>query len=58
VMVGAIAKVHARNGFFLNWALTPGRGHGIEANLAYIAMAVACLLAGGGAFALDAILLR
>ena len=58
VMVGAIAKVHWPSGFFINWALTPGKGHGVEANLAYIAMAAACLLAGGGALALDPLLLR
>jgi len=57
VMVGAIAKVHGPNGFFLNWELTPRNGHGIEVHLAYIAMAVACLLAGAGALALDGILL-
>ena len=49
VMVGAIVKVHWRHGLFINWALTPDKGHGYEANLAFLAMAVACLLAGGGA---------
>ncbi len=53
VMVGAIARVHWRNGFFLNWEVTPGKGHGLEANLAFLAMAVACLIAGGGALSLD-----
>jgi putative oxidoreductase len=56
VMVGAIAKVHWPHGFFLNWSQTPDTGHGYEANLAFLAMAVACLLAGGGALALDALL--
>jgi hypothetical protein len=27
-MIGAIAKVHWPNGFFLNWELTAGKGHG------------------------------
>ena len=58
VMVGAIAKVHAKNGLFINWALTPGIGHGYEANLAYIAMAVACVIAGGGALSVDSLLVR
>jgi putative oxidoreductase len=58
VMVGAISKVHARNGLFLNWELTPGKGHGYEANLAYIAMALACTIAGGGALSIDALLVR
>ncbi|HEV8306216.1 MAG TPA: DoxX family protein [Methylomirabilota bacterium] len=57
VMIGAIAKVHWQHGFFLNWSLTPGKGHGYEANLAFIAMALACLIAGGGALSLDRLLL-
>jgi len=57
-MVGAIGKVHWPHGLFLNWNLTPGQGHGYEANLAFLAMAVACLLAGGGALAVDALLAR
>lgn len=56
VMIGAILKVHLPNGFFINWELTPGRGHGYEANLGFIAMGVACLIAGGGALALDRLL--
>jgi len=58
VMVGAIVKVHAPHGFFINWELAPGKGHGIEANLAFIAMALACVIAGGGALSLDALLAR
>jgi putative oxidoreductase len=42
MMAGAIAKVHWPHGFFINWELAPGKGHGLEANLAFIAMAVAC----------------
>jgi putative oxidoreductase len=56
MMAGAIAKVHWPHGFFINWELAPGRGHGLEANLAFIAMAVACLIAGGGALSLDLVL--
>ncbi len=58
VMVGAIVKVHAQHGFFLNWSLTPGKGHGYEANLAFIAMGLAVLIAGGGALSLDRLILR
>ncbi|MBI3076573.1 MAG: DoxX family protein [Deltaproteobacteria bacterium] len=58
VMIGAIAKVHWQNGFFLNWQLTPGKGHGYEANLAFVAMALACLIAGGGALSVDGLLVR
>jgi len=58
VMTGAIARVHWPHGFFINWELAPGKGHGFEANLAFIAMAVACVIAGGGAFSLDLLLMR
>jgi len=58
VMIGAIARVHWPHGFFINWELAPSKGHGFEANLAFIAMAVACVIAGGGAFSLDVLLMR
>jgi len=58
MMAGAIAKVHWPHGFFINWELAPGKGHGFEANLAFIAMAAACVIAGGGASSLDAVLMR
>ncbi len=57
MMIGAIGKVHWQHGFFINWSLTPGRGHGYEANLAFVAMALACLIAGGGTLSLDDFLL-
>ena len=57
MMAGAIAKVHWPHGFFINWELAPGKGHGLEANLAFIAMAVACVIAGGGALSVDALLM-
>jgi putative oxidoreductase len=57
VMAGAIAKVHWPHGFFMNWEVAPGKGHGLEANLAFVAMAVACVIAGGGSLSLDALLM-
>ena len=53
VMLVAIATVHWRNGFFLNWSLEPGKGHGFEMNLALIGMALAVLVGGAGAVSLD-----
>ncbi len=53
VMAGAIVTVHWANGLFVNWEMKPGKGHGFEANLAFLAMAVACLIAGGGALSID-----
>jgi putative oxidoreductase len=44
VMLVAIVKVHARHGFFINFAQTPGKGHGFEFNLALIVMALSILI--------------
>lgn len=46
-------KVHWRNGFFLNWNITPGRGHGIEFNLVLIGALLCLLLIGPGALSFD-----
>ena len=52
-MLGAIWNVHLVNGFFINWALTPGQGHGIEYNAILIA-ALSCLIfTGPGALSID-----
>ena len=53
VMVVAIAKVHGKHGFFLNFAMTPGKGHGYEFNLVLIAMALSILIGGAGALSID-----
>ncbi len=53
VMIVAIKKVHAPNGFFLNWSLTQGKGHGFEFNLALIAMALSIVIGGAGVLSID-----
>jgi putative oxidoreductase len=53
VMLVAIAKVHGKHGFFLNFSMTPGKGHGYEFNLALIALALSILIGGAGAFSID-----
>lgn len=53
VMLVAMFKVHWANGFFINWSMAPGVGHGIEMNLALLGLSVALLIAGGGALSLD-----
>ncbi|MBI1847149.1 MAG: DoxX family protein [Candidatus Rokubacteria bacterium] len=53
VMLVAVAKVHARNGLFLNMQNTPGKGHGYEFNLALAAMAASILIGGAGIFSID-----
>ena len=52
-MLVAISKVHWPNGFFLNWEMQPGKGHGFEMNLALIAMALAIFVGGGGVLSID-----
>ena len=57
VMLVPIAKVHARHGFFLNWALEPDKGHGIEMNVALIGMALALCIGRAGAVSIDPLLI-
>jgi putative oxidoreductase len=52
-MLGAMWNVHLAHGFFINWALTPGRGHGVEYNLVIIAALLCLTLSGPGAFSVD-----
>jgi putative oxidoreductase len=52
-MLVAAVKIHAANGFFINWAQTPGKGHGLEMNLALIGMALAVLVGGAGYLSID-----
>ena len=52
-MLVATWKVHLANGFFLNWTITPGQGHGYEYNLALIGGLVCLALTGPGAFSID-----
>jgi putative oxidoreductase len=53
VMLVAIMKVHAQHGFFINFAGTPGKGHGFEFNFVLIAMALSILIGGAGALSID-----
>jgi len=49
----ALLVVHLPNGFFLNWANTPGKGHGIEFNLVNLGSLFALMVLGGGAISVD-----
>ena len=53
LMLVAMARVHLANGFFINWQLIPGRGHGIEMNLALLGMSLALVTGGAGRYAID-----
>jgi len=52
-MLLALLVVHAPNGFFLNWACSPGQGHGIEYNVVLIGSLGALALLGGGRGSID-----
>jgi putative oxidoreductase len=52
VMLGAIATVHSKVGFFMNWTGKQA-GEGFEYHLLVIGIAVALMIRGGGAFSVD-----
>lgn len=52
-MLVAIWKVHFASGFFLNWTLTPGQGHGYEFNIVLVGALVSLMLTGAGALSID-----
>ena len=52
-MLVAAVKVHLANGFFLNFMMTPGVGHGIEYNVALIGGCLALLFGGSGKYSVE-----
>ena len=52
VMAGAIALVHAKMGFFMNW-YGKGPGEGFEYHLLAIGLGIAILYQGSGAMSID-----
>lgn len=56
-MAVAIVKVHLPNGFFMNWT-GQQKGEGFEYHLLAMAMAVAIMIAGSGAWSLDRLLIN
>lgn len=57
VMAVAIFKVHAANGFFMNWTGQQA-GEGFEYHILAIAIVLALLCQGGGKLALDSVIYR
>jgi len=47
-------KVHIYNGFFINWALAPDVGHGIEFHVLLMACLISLSFTGAGTFSVDA----
>ena len=52
VMAGALAMVHSKVGFFMNWAGTQ-KGEGFEYHILALGLAVALIFTGGGALSVD-----
>lgn len=55
-MLGAVLTTHAKVGFFMNW-FGAQQGEGFEYHLLALALAVPLVVRGGGAWALDHVLL-
>jgi putative oxidoreductase len=55
VMVGAIAMLHGRVGFFMNWYGTQ-RGEGFEYHILAIGLAIGIMIGGSGAWSIDRLL--
>ena len=56
-MIVAILTVHLQNGFFMNWDGNQ-KGEGFEYHLLAIALAIAVIVKGAGAFSFDRLLWR
>jgi len=56
-MLVAALLVHLRNGLFMNWSGSQ-RGEGFEYHLLAVALAIATVIGGSGAWSLDRVLLR
>jgi putative oxidoreductase len=56
-MLVAMAEVHWKFGFFINW-FGDKPGHGVEYHLLAVALALVIIVHGAGAFSLDLILYR
>lgn len=56
VMLGAIFTSHHQHGFFMNW-FGGQEGEGYEFHLLVVAIALALVIGGAGAWSLDALLL-
>jgi putative oxidoreductase len=54
-MLGAVAMVHAKVGFFMNWSGTL-QGEGYEFHILAAAMALAIIIKGSGAYSVDRVI--
>lgn len=58
IYIGAIATVHAANGFFMNWNMEAGKGEGWEYFILLFGLAIIVLISGGGKASVDAALTK
>ncbi|MGD9949751.1 MAG: DoxX family protein [Desulfobulbus sp.] len=56
-MVVAALMVHVQNGFFMNWFGTQA-GEGFEYHILAVGMALSLMIAGGGRWSVDAMLMK
>lgn len=54
IYFGALVKVHAANGFFMNWGSEAGKGEGWEYFIMLFGLAIIILISGGGKASIDA----
>jgi putative oxidoreductase len=55
IMVGAVALVHFKYGFFMNWS-GQGAGEGYEYHLIVAGLALALMIRGGGSLSVDRVI--
>lgn len=58
LMAVSVWKAHLMHGFFINWSLAAGVGHGYEFQLALIAACACLALTGAGELSIDRLLDR
>ena len=56
-MVVAVAMIHYKNGFFMNW-FGKQQGEGFEYHLLVIAIALALIIKGGGRWSIDRLIAK
>ncbi len=56
-MLVAIALVHLKNGFFMNWGGT-AKGEGFEYHILAVAIGAALMITGGGRWSLDGVIAK
>ena len=56
--LGIVFSSHLHNGFFMNWAMAPNKGEGLEYFILLFGLAIISLIAGGGKASIDAALMK